>query len=319
MKKIGIVLLALMFFFSCKKESQLEKDIAKINVNVNVERFDLAFGKASASDLPKLKKTYPFLFSSRIPDSIWIEQMHDTLQQELFSEVEKTFADFDGIEEDIRRLFQHLKYYDKTFSEPRIITVTSNVDYRNKTIVTDTILIIALDNYLGSNHEFYGDIPKFITQNMDKSEIVSDLAANYAENYIFQSERKSLLDEMIYYGKELYFKDMIIPFKSDAEKIGYTQDQIDWAQNNESQIWSYFIERELLYSTDASLPGRFIADAPFSKFYLELDNESPGRLGQYMGWQIVKSYMKNNDVSMMDMLQKDAIEIFKNAKFKPKK
>ena len=319
MKKIGIVLLILMFFFSCNKESQLEKDIAKINVNLKVERFDLAFAKASTSELPKLKQTYPFLFSSRIPDSNWIEQMHDTLQKELSSEVEKTFADFDGIEEDMRRLFQHLKYYDKSFSVPRVITVTSNVDYRNKTIVTDTILIIALDTYLGSDHEFYADIPKFIAQNMDKSEIVSDLTANYATNYIFQSERKSLLDEMIYFGKQLYFKDIMIPFKSDAEKIGYTQEQIDWAIDNESQIWSYFIEREILYSTDTSLPGRFIADAPFSKFYLELDNESPGRLGQYMGWQIVRSYMKNNDVSMIDMLQKDALEIFKNAKFKPKK
>ena len=65
----------------------------------------------------------------------------------------------------------------------------------------------------------------------------------------------------------------------------------------------------MLYSTDASLPGRFISDAPFSKFYLELDNESPGRLGQYIGWQIVKSYMNNNDVQMKDMLQKEAKEI----------
>ena len=319
MKKIGIVLGILMFFFSCKNESQLEKEIAQIDVKVNIERFDLEFGKATPSDLPKLKQSYPFLFSPRIPDSIWVEQMNDTLQRELNSEVEKAFFDFDKVYDDIRGLFQHLKYYDKTFTEPRIVTVTSNVDYRNKTIVTDTIVIIALDNYLGSDHEFYADIPRYITQNMNKTEIASDLASKYSRNYIFQSERKSLLDEMIYFGKQLYFKDVMLPFESDAEKIGYTQEQVDWAKANESQIWSYFIEREMLYSTDTSLPGRFIADAPFSKFYLELDNESPGRLGQYIGWQIVKSYMKKNDVSAMDMLKKDAKEIFKNAKYKPKK
>jgi uncharacterized protein YjaZ len=197
--------------------------------------------------------------------------------------------------------------------------VTSNVDYRNKTVVTDTIVIISLDTYLGSDHEFYADIPRFLTQNMKKSQIVSDLAGNYAKNYMFQSQRKTLLDEMIYFGKQLYFKDRMIPFKSDAEKIGYTQEQLDWAAANESQIWSYFIEKEMLYSTDNSLPGRFITDAPFSKFYLELDNESPGRLGQYMGWQIVKSYMNNNDVLMKDMLQMEAKEIFENSKFKPRK
>lgn len=319
MKKIGFIVVILTFFFSCKRENKLENDISKIDVNVNVERVDLAFADATVSDLPKLKATFPFLFSERVPDSLWIQQMNDTLQQELSSEVKKTFADFDGIHMDLRGLFQHLKYYDASFSEPRVITITSYVDYRNKTIVTDSLLIIALDNYLGSDHKFYADIPRYIAQNMNKSEIIIDVASNYADKYIFQSERKTLLDEMIYFGKELYFKDVMLPSKSDAEKIGYTQEQLDWAVANEEQIWSYFIEKELLYSTDHDLPSRFIADAPFSKFYLDLDNQSPGRIGQYMGWQIVRAYMKKNDVSMMDMLQKDALEIFKNSNFKPKK
>lgn len=319
MKKIGSIIVILMVFFSCKKESQLEQQIAKIDVEVNVERFDLAFAHATPNDLPKLKGAFPFLFSSRIPDSLWILQMKDTLQQQLEAEVERTFANFNDVQHDIHSLFQHLKYYDKLFTPPRLITVTSNVDYRNKTIVTDTIDIIALDTYLGSEHEFYADIPRYITQNMNRSHIVSDLAGNYASTYMFQSQRKTLLDEMIYFGKQLYFKDVMIPFKSDAEKIGYTKEQLDWALANESQIWSYFIEREMLYSTDNSLPGRFILDAPFSKFYLELDNESPGRLGQYIGWQIVRAYMQKNDVSLMDMLQKDAVEIFNNSKFKPRK
>jgi uncharacterized protein YjaZ len=124
---------------------------------------------------------------------------------------------------------------------------------------------------------------------------------------------------MIYFGKQLYFKDRMIPFETDAEKIGYTQEQLDWAISNESYIWRYFIEKELLYSTDNSLPSRFMNPAPFTKFYLELDSESPGRLGQYIGWQIVRSYMEHNDVELMDMLQMDTKDIFDNAKFKPRK
>ncbi len=319
MKKVSTLVIILAIFFSCKNGNKVDEDISKVAVDFKVERFDLAFASASVKDLSNLKETFPFFFSKRIPDSIWIEKMNDTLQRLLNNEVEKSFPNLDEVHDDIYSLLQHLKYYDNRFSVPRVITVTSDVDYRNKTIVTDTIVIIGLDNYLGSEHEFYSDIPKYITQNMKKSQIVSDLAGEYSKKYIFQSQRKSLLDEMIYFGKQLYFKDVMIPFKSDAEKIGYTQEQLDWAIANESQIWSYFIEREMLYSSDNSLPGRFIVDAPFSKFYLELDNESPGRLGQYIGWQIVRDYMKNNDVSMMDMLQKDAEEIFENAKFKPRK
>uniref|UniRef100_UPI00404AFBFB gliding motility lipoprotein GldB n=1 Tax=Gelidibacter sp. TaxID=2018083 RepID=UPI00404AFBFB len=319
MKKLIVIISVLILAVSCKNEDPIEKEIATIPVDVNVERFDLGFKNAQPSELPKLKQAYPFMFSERIPDSLWVMRMNDTLQQLLASEVEKTFNNFQSVEDDIEDLFQHLKYYDKTFKEPRIITVTSDVDYRSKTIVTDTIVIIALDTYLGANHEFYVDIPKYITQNMEKSQVVSDLATNYSDKYIFQSQRKTLLDEMIYFGKQLYFKDKMIPFKTDAEKIGYTQSQLDWSIANESYIWQYFVERELLFSTDSSLPARFLAPAPFSKFYLELDNESPGRLGQYIGWQIVKAYMENNDVSLMDMLQKDAAEIFNNSKFKPRK
>lgn len=318
-RKLFFSLSILVLLLACNKDSKLEKDIANIDIDIKVERFDQIFAKSQPQDLPKLKTTFPFLFSKRISDSIWINSMNDTLQQQLFTEVDKTFGNFDEVVNDTKMLFQHIKYYDKTFKAPRVITLTNYVDYRNKTIVTDTIVLIALDNYLGENHEFYSDIPKYLTQNMKPSQIVSDLATDYASKYIFQSQRKTLLDEMIFFGKQLYFKDKMIPFKTDAEKIGYTQEQLDWAISNESYIWRYFIEKELLYSTDSSLPSRFVAPAPFTKFYLELDSESPGRLGQYIGWQIVRSYMENNTVEFMDMLQMDASDIFANAKFKPRK
>jgi len=112
----------------------------------------------------------------------------------------------------------------------------------------------------------------------------------------------------------------MIPNKTDAQKIGYTQDQLDWAKANESYIWRYFVERELLYSTDSDLPSRFINPAPFSKFYLvEIDNESPGKIGQYMGWQIVRAYMENNDVILKQLLTASTEDIFNNSKFKPRK
>lgn len=319
MKRIALIF-ALLTILCCKDDSTIESKIAKIDTNFTIERFDKVFAAAKPTDLPKLKQTFPFMFSKRYADSVWRNRMTDTLQQQLFGAVGDEFENFDDVNEDINQLFQHLKYYDKTFKEPRVITVTSDVDYRHKTIVTDTIVFIALDTYLGENHEFYSGIQGYLKQNFTRNQIVVDLASEYFEKYNFQRQQKTLLDEMIYFGKQLYFKDIMIPFKTDAEKIGYAQQQFDWAVANESEIWRYFIERELLFSTDSDLPGRFINPAPFSKFYLELDNESPGRLGQFIGWQIVRAYMNNNDdVLLMQMLQKSTDEIFNNSKFKPQK
>jgi gliding motility-associated lipoprotein GldB len=319
MRKIVSVFVFICFAFSCETESKLEKEIAKIDITVNVERFDMLFAKVTPNSLQELKSDYPFMFSKQFNDSVWIQRINDTIQQQLNIEVEKAFAVDNSFKDEILSLFQHLKHYFKAFKPPRVITVTSYVEYRNKTIVTDTIALIALDTYLGKDHKFYVGIQNYIRQNFRPSQIVSDLATQYAQQQIYQPKRKSLLDEMIYYGKILYFKDVMIPFKEDEEKIGYTKEQLDWALDNESYIWRYFVERELLFDTNPKLLERFINPAPFSKFNLELDTESPGRLGQYIGWQIVRAYMKNNDLTLQQMLSTNAEDIFNNSKFKPRK
>ncbi|QNK76326.1 gliding motility lipoprotein GldB [Winogradskyella sp. PAMC22761] len=316
--RIFVILCIGFTFMSCDEESKVEKEIAKVEVGFEVERFDKAFFEAKPEDLEELKKDYPFFFSSD-PDAFWIEKMEDTLQSELLKEVQHKYSDFNTSKKELKSLFQHLKYYDKSFSVPRVITLTNDVAYRDKTFVNDSLVLIALDNYLGEDHVFYQNIPMYVAANMQENQIVPDVANGYATKYLFQTSRKRLLDEMIYYGKLLYFKDVMIPFKTDAEKIGYTEAQIKWAEANESQIWSYFIEKELLYSTDSKLPGRFIAEAPFSKFYLELDNQSPGRLGQYLGWQIVKAYANTSGDDILNIMQLEPEEIFNKSKFKPKK
>ncbi|MEP3838677.1 MAG: gliding motility lipoprotein GldB [Algibacter sp.] len=320
MRSIILFLSVILMVVSCKKENALETEIAKIDTDVKIERFDRLFAQVNSGKLSSLKAAYPFMFSEKYTDSFWLAKKSDTLQVQLFNEVDKAFADFESTELEIESFFNHLKYYYPEFNPPRIITITNDVDYRTPVIVTDTIAVIALDTYLGSNHEFYGGIANYLKANFNKSHLVVDLANAYAEKYTYHPKRKTLLDEMIYFGKLLYFKDVMLPFKTEAQRIGYTQEDIDWAIANESYIWRFFVSRELLFSTDAKLPRRFINPAPFSKFYLEeIDGDSPGRLGQYIGWQIVRAYMKQNNVSLKDMLIKSTEDIFNNSKFKPRK
>ncbi len=319
MKKSLIILLVAFVFMSCNNESKVEKEIAAIDIDVTVERFDRLFANANEASLPELKQAYPFMFSKRYNDSVWINRIQDTLQQQLNFEVDKIHGNFKDTEEGILSFFQHLKYYFKEFRTPRIITVTNDVDYRNKVIVTDSITLIALDTYLGASHDFYYDIYDYIKLNMDKDQIVPDLAFSYAEKFISQPRRKTLLDEMIYFGKTLYFKDVMLPETFDEIKIGYTKEQLNWATINEENIWQHFVENEMLFSTDNKLPARFINPAPFSKFNLELDGESPGRLGQYIGWQIVRAYAKNNDATLQEILNMNPENIFNKSKYKPRK
>ena len=310
---LGIVLL------SCNDASNVETEIDKISMNVEIIRFDREFSRASIENLPTLKQKFPAFFPMQYNDSIWIEKLSDTLQNQLEVEVLKVFPEEQSLKAELIPLFQHIEYYFPQFSTPIVYTVTSDVDYRNKIILADSMLVIALDNYLGSEHPFYQGIDKYIIQDMKPSQIGPDVAELYAREYIKPPINASFLGQLIYFGKMQYLKDLWLPKTSDAEKMGYTEEEMQWSQENELYMWRYFVENEMLYSTDPELGARFLNPAPFSKFYLELDNESPGMLGRFLGWQIVKAYMENNDTEVNRLMVTDADEIFKNSKYKPKK
>jgi len=319
MKNILFFLAFLIILFSCSSDKKIKKEVSVIPVKVEVIRFDQKFAAATPENLSALKKEFPYLFPEQYPDSIWIEKMQDTLQLELETEVNKVYADFSEIESEIESLFQHLKYYFPSFKEPKIITVISDVDYRNKIAIADTLLVIGLDNFLGKEHFFYVEIPVYITKNLIKEQLTPSIAEVYAEQLVPKPSGRTLLDAMVYFGKLHYLKEMLLPLFEENLILGYTKEELQWAQENESEIWRYFVEREMLFGSDPQLMPRFINPAPFTKFYLELDNESPGRLGQYMGWQIVKAYAENNDVSLARLMATPTEELFNNAKFKPRR
>jgi len=299
--------------------SKIEKEIQKIPMEFEFHRFDKAFAKASVEDLAEIRDTYPLFFDPSLPDSFWIEKLNDTLQIELEQEVIKAFPEDEPIYESVKKVFQHVKYYFPRFEPPTVYTSTTDVAYETKVILSGRDMVIGLDTYLGSDHYFYEGVQQYFRKNMNSNRMPVDVATELAAHTVAPIQDRTFLSQMIYFGKVLYMTEFWVPDASEALVIGYTEDEWEWALENEEDIWRYFIERELLYSTERGLKERFIDYAPFSKFYLEIDNESPGRIGAYMGWQIVTSYMKRNDVSMEELAILDADLIYKNSNYKPRK
>ena len=308
----------LVLLASCDKKSKIEKEVENIPVSLKVERFDKIFYETPVANLSQIKQKYPYLFPIATPDSVWVNKMKNPLNRELYTEVQKKYSNFEKVNADLDNLFRHIKYYFPKTKTPKVITLISEMDYQNKAIYADSLVVISLDLYLGKNHKFY-EFPEYLKQNFEENQIMPDIVSSFAATKIPNFSDKTLLSQMIYAGKELYLKDVLLPDTTDAEKIGYTQEQITWCQENESYMWRHFMENNLLYSTDSKLPNRFINVAPFSKFYLEIDNDTPGRVGTWVGWQIVRSFMNNNDVTLQQALQMDPMELFQKSKYKPKK
>mgnify|MGYP003624496007 CR=1 FL=1 len=318
MKKLVVLIIILFALVACKEETIKKVDVSTVEVAVSIDRFEQKFYTADEKTLPALKNEYPYLFPSQ-NDSIWLHKINNTEEIELFHKSQKIFKNFDAEKVQIEDLFKHVKYYHPNFKSPKIITLITNLDYQNKVMYVDSLLFVAVDMYLGKSSDVYSDFPLYLAQNFDKSQLVVDIANSIGEKYFKTPKKRQFLDAIIHEGKKMYLLDCYIPLVSDAKKIGYSSGKFEWTVANEFKLWEYFLSNELLYNTDSKLYSRFIADAPFSKFYTAIDKESPGKIGVWIGWQIVRSYMNNNNVTLQQLLQKNAEEIFKKSKYKPKK
>jgi len=320
MKYSRISLLIIVLLFSCKKIVKIPKDVADMSLNVEVIRFDRAFANTHPSELGELKNKYPFFFPKEVHDSVWQIKLTDSLQLQLLQAVDSVFGSFEPEESELSLFYKYLKYYFPKASIPgKIITLTTDVDYTNRVILTDTLLLIGLGNYLGPEHRFYMGIDRYIAQGLDRKFLLRDVALTHTAQLVPSTNDRSFLAQMIYHGKRLYLARLLVPEATEAQILGYSKEQFEWAQVNEDPIWRYFIEHELLYNTDRNLVRRFIDDAPFSKFRLELDRESPGRIGRYIGWRIVEAYAARQNTELNELLELPARELFIQSKFKPRK
>ena len=235
------------------------------------------------------------------------------------NESQKIFGDFKNEHEGLEQLFKYVKYYNPKFKAPNVITHISDIDYQYPVIYADSLLFISLDMYLGADNIVYEGFPQYLSQNYKKERLTVDVANDIIVNSYPKINTRMFLNRMIEEGKRVYLLDRFLPDVSDDLKIGYSETKLAWAQNNEINVWKYFIENEILYSNDSNLNKRFIDTSPFSKFYQEADQDSPGRIGVWIGWQIVRSYMENNDVDLQQLLITNPEDVFKNSKYKPRR
>jgi len=320
--KHSYILLLLVVTFSlynCSEPDSLQVDVSNVPATVHIYRFDQDFYGQNPDKLPEIKSKYAYLFPDKVPDSVWIAKMQDSLLLDLKTQVDSVFPNLDKQKAQIVTLFKHIKYYNPKFQEPKIVTLYSDWNYLNRAIYADSLELLALDNFLGPENRVYKGIPYYIRQQLTPENIPVEIAKSYIETIVLPTKSKNFLSKMINSGKKLYLVDAYLPDTPDSLKIGYNAQKMQWAKENEEMVWQYFIENELLYDTNSKLDMRFLNLAPYSKFYTENDRETPGYIGQYIGWQIVRSYMQKNKVSLQKLLQTPEEEIFKKSKYKPKR
>ncbi len=319
----------LMFNYSCKqKNTRLKIDVSKIIVNIKIKRYekDLFSMKPNQfiQEISALESKYPFFLEGISKDTMAMLSLQkfvsDPVSIQLNKDCQKEYPDLIDLEKDLSLAFKHYKYYFPEISIPNVYTYVSGLEYQYPIKIGDNALSISLDMYLGSKYKLYKDlgIPAFKTYKFRKESIVSDCMKEIAKGYLPPKIDNTFLSMMIDAGKIIYFTDAMMPDVEDSIKIDYTSAQIKWCEKNEARVWAYFIENKLLYNTDKIIINKFIGEAPFTAAFT---NQSPPRIGVWVGWQIIRRYMdKHPQVSIKELMKEtDAQKILMKSKYKPKK
>lgn len=202
---------------------------------------------------------------------------------------------------------------------PQVYTYVSGFDFQYPVKYADSTLIIALDMYLGSDYQDYRTmgIPLYVSQRLTRNHILPDCMKELAYPHLEKPRTQTLLDAMIEEGRVLYFAEALLPETAKEFIIGYSPAQLKWCYENESNLWSFLIENELLYSTDAQAMSMFMTDGPFTSSFSQ---ESPARTGAWLGWEIVRNYAKKNGKSLPEILKNaNAQEILEKSGYKPRR
>lgn len=321
------LLLVLFSFNNCTSKSVY----GEVNPKYEIKRFDkylYNYLNDENKDSLSLKEQELFLdfFGKNVvriggTDSLGfherlIEYFSESTLMNLYSDEQRIFADIDSINRELSYAMEQLFIHFPKLTKPDIYMHVSGLE--QNVVVTDDILSISADKYLGQDYPLYQYyFQDYQIQLMSPDRIVPDYILGYLmANFPFVGKEEILLDRILYEGKLRYIIAQLIPEREDWEFVAYNKNQYDWCRINKSRIWQVILENKHLYTPDYKTTYQYIREAPYTA---HLPSESPGRVGVWLGYEIICSYMKNNPkVLLNDLMDNvDYQAILKDAKFKP--
>jgi len=307
---------------------------------VHITRFDTAYFSLDTNNivpgLYRLSKEYPYFTGDFIGNILGAGPLSDTshlaflaARQFLVSylpvkdSLEQKYQRLDWLEKELTKGFRFIKYYFPHYNlPPKVVAYIGPFDGPGVAI-TSYSLAIGLQSYAGKNFSFYlsgkgQDLyPTYISRRFEPEYItVNCLSALAQDIFPDSSEGRPLIEQMIIKGRYWWLAEKLLPDAADSIRTGYTQSQLTWCASNEGSIWNYFLQNTDLYTVDPDILKNYVAESPKT---LGMPDGSPGNIGTWVGWQIVKKYAgEHSDLSPEQLMRTPIREIFEKSKYKPK-
>ena len=338
MYRIVFFIVVISTIFSCNNQKKIP-DVSNIKIDVKVQRFEKDFFNLDTLHLQKsltdLNTKYPLFlhnyigqvlgFTDQTPGDTLSKYVSYFIRDYKFvkDSADLLYGSFDEEEKEIKKGLQFVKYYFPQYKLPTKITTFIGPFDGYSDILSADVLAIGLQLHMGSNFSFYrSDIahdlfPAYITQRFTKEYIPVNAMKNIVDDlYPDKSNGKALIEQMVEKGKRVYLLDKFLPNTPDHLKLGYTEKQTKDCLTNEAVLWDFFLKNELLNLTDQNITKNYVGEGPKTQ---ELGDDSPGNIGTFTGWQIVRKFMeKNPSTKPNELMIIDARELYNRSKYKPR-
>lgn len=346
-KKISILLIGIVILARCTKHSNRQVITAEpVPVQVEVVRFDSALLSVRTTDVEadvdSLYARYPdfmplwvnsvlYGYLGFLEDAGFIKLQSDSAIQYMLPaflhdrhtgleqvnyDTRKVFSDISPIQQSLNLAYGRWLTFEPEHYVPRVWFMLSAFFYPLISVGQD--MAVGVEGYLGSDYAFYDQVvynyqkqtmrPECISVNI----ILQDMKQTYPSCFA----QSRLIDEMIYQGIIMYATAALFPDLPGYEIIGYPETKWQWCEKYEADLWKTMMDRQVLFSQDPATQASFLSDGPFTS---EISQDSPARIGTWIGWRIVEQYMNNNeDITLKDLLRStDAQMILEQSKYRP--
>ncbi len=330
MKKILNFLTISLLLFGCGKKDECKDtpDVSAIQAEVNIERVENELFKNKSKEgiraylqKDKILANKFFNLNQYPTDSLIVNSLYNTLNHPgldtVYKETQAVFGDMKDVESQLTEAFKNIKFYFPDFYIPKVKTIITGLN--NDLYVSDSLIVIGLDFFLGPKGTYIPNIPNYVLKRYQKQYLVSIIVALVSQKYNqVNMLDKSLLAEMLYYGKSYEFVKTMMPCTNDTIILGYDKQEVIDCDNYESVIWANFVQNNLLFKTDHFTVNKFVGESP--KTY-EIGDKCPGRIGRWVGWKIIQKYRAENpDITIPALMKNnDVKKIFEASKYKPDK
>ncbi|MEO5942659.1 MAG: hypothetical protein ABIP30_00435 [Ferruginibacter sp.] len=335
--RLLICFLIAITIVSCHGNNKIP-DVSNIKISLTTYRFERGLFSLNTNNLgpglDQLIAKYPsfgenFLSTVLNTDPKW--PADSTLNyvksfiysyRPVYDSAEIVFKDFTPYEKEIEKGLQFVHFYFPKYKTPtKIITYIGPLDGYGD-ILDEDAFIVGLHQHLGKNYSAYKTVwvmetyPDYMSKRFEPEYISINCMRNIVTDiYPEKMEDKTLVVQMVEKGKRLYMLSKLLPYTAENKLISYTDEQLKGCYSHEAAIWDLFVQNNFLQTIDYNITKNYIGEGPKTQ---ELGDASPGNVGSFSGWQIVKKYMdKNPSVPLKQLMETDAEKIFAEAKYKP--